>query len=124
MSDLGRASRWQFSLRWLLVAVTIVAIVLAIGVHGLLSVTMAFFLRGLLPTVALICAIYARGDIRAFAIGAVIALFPVQVAGTGSLRFTDLATTTFSLLLMIGLCGVVAVAVRRWLVSHGLADEN
>ena len=124
MSDSVRTSRWQFSLRWLLVAVTIFAVLLAIGVYGLLSVLIAFILRGLLPTVAVIGAIYARGDIRAFAIGATIALLPVLVAGTNSMRFTDVAALIFSQLLMIGLCGAVAVATRRWLISHGMTDEN
>lgn len=124
MSDMSRPWRWRFSLRWMLIAVTLLAVALAIGVYGMLSVLFGFVLRGLLPTMAAICAIYARGDVRAFAVGAFTALVPVLVGGTGSVHFTSLLGTTVSQLLAIGLCGAVAVATRRWLISQGKTDEN
>lgn len=124
MPDSSRVPRWQFSLRWLLVAVTLVAVALALGVFGLLSLLCGILLRGVLPTISAICAVYSRGDVRAFAIGAVIAFIPLLVGGTESHNFTFLVGTTLSQALAVGLCGLVAVAVRRWLVKHGLADEN
>jgi hypothetical protein len=122
MSILSRVANWQFSLRTMLIAVTIAAVALALGVFGLLSVLVSFLLRALLPTVAAVCAVYARGDIRAFAIGAFVSLIPVLIGGIGSGRIAGLVAVILAQLLISGICGVVAVAVRRWLVGQGLAD--
>lgn len=124
MSYLSRVASWQFSLRALLIAVAIAAVALALGVFGLLSVLVAFLLRALLPTVAAVCAVYARGDIRAFAIGAFISLIPVLIGGIGSGRIAGLMAVILAQFLMTGICGLVAVAVRRWLVGQGLANEE
>lgn len=124
MSFLSRVANWRFSVRTLLIAMTIAAVALALGVFGLLNLLVAFLLRALLPTVAAVCAVYARGDIRAFAIGAFISLIPVLIAGTGSGRIASLMAAILAQLLISGICGVVAVAVRRWLVGQGLASEE
>ena len=85
-----------------------------------MALLLAILLRGVLPTVAVIGAIYGRGELRAFAIGAVVCSIPVLTTELGPMSFAGLVVGTISQLMAMGLCGVVAVATHRWLARHGL----
>jgi hypothetical protein len=124
MSSHTSPPRFQFSLRWMLVAVAIVAILLGLGSlsigRGLIGLLLAISLRGVLPTIAVAAAVYGRGDVQAFAVGAVVCSIPILTTEIGSLSFTSLVLGTISQLIAMALCGVTAVATRRWVVRHGL----
>lgn len=124
MSNQSPAPRFQFSLRWLLVSVAIVALVFGLGSfpigQGLLGLLLAIMLQGLLPTVAIVTAIYGRGDVKAFAIGAAVCSIPILTAEIGPMNLAGLGIATVSQLIAMGVCGFVAVATRRWLARHGL----
>ena len=126
MSSLNSPPRFQFSLRWLLIAVTIVAVLIGLGSipvgQGLVGLLLAISLRGLLPTVAVVSAIYGRGDLRAFAIGAVVCCVPLLTTELGPLSFSGLILGTISQLIAMGLCGAVAIATRRWLMRQEHSD--
>jgi hypothetical protein len=114
---------FQFSLKWLMTAVTGLAILLALGiatggiVTGFLA---AVFLRGVMPTVFVVGAIYARRDWRAFSIGAVVSCVPLLTTDIGPITGLGLLAGSIMQLFVAGICGVVAVAVRRWIVGRGL----
>jgi hypothetical protein len=118
--------RFQFSLRLLLAAVTIVAVLLGLGAfltgQLLLGLMLAVLLRGVIPTMAVVTAFYGRGDLRAFAIGAVVVCVPTMTTDLGRLGFGDLVVGTVAQFVAIGFCGFVAVGVRRWLERHGLSN--
>jgi len=126
MSNQSPAPRFQFSLRWLLISVAVVALLLGLGSfpigQGLLGLLLAIMLRGLLPTVAIVSAIYGRGDVKAFAIGAAVCSIPVLTSDIGPMNFAGLLLATISQLIAMGLCGFVAMATRRWLARHGLGS--
>lgn len=126
MSSPSSPPRFQFSLRWLFVAVTCIAVLIGLGMlpfgQAIVGLLLAISLRGLLPTVAVASAIYGRGDLRAFAIGAVVVCIPLLTTELGSLSFLALVVATISQLIAMGLCGAVAVATRRWLMKQGLSD--
>ena len=124
MSNQSPAPRFQFSLRWLLISVAVVALLLGLGSfpigQGILGLLLAVVLRRLLPTVAIVSAIYGRGDVKAFAIGAAVCSIPILTTEIGPMNFAALGIATVSQLIAMGLCGFVAVATRRWLARHGL----
>jgi hypothetical protein len=99
---------------------TVVAVLIVFGALPVLAI----LLRGLLPTVVLIAAIYGRGDVRTFAIGAFVCYVPMLTADIGPLSFSALVLGTISQLVVMGICGAAAVATRRWLVGRGLADRD
>jgi len=124
MSNASSLPRFQFSLRWLLVAVTAFAVVL--GLSKFLGEPfvrcIAWIVYVVAPTPLIAAAIYARGDIRAFAIGA---LVPWVLLGS-ELRLQSTSWSglglVFWLVLFGGLCGSIAVATRRWIERHGGTD--
>jgi len=74
-----------------------------------------------LPASLIACAIYGRGDFQAFAIGALVP-YVSSLFGGGPLRQASTAGafwTLVYLLLVGGVCGVVAVLTRRWIEQHG-----
>lgn len=111
--------RFQFSMRWLMIAVTLscVLLFLAVTISDFVPVTVTFAFCCVVPTPIVIIAIYGRGDHQAFAIGALVPwatiIFFRAPAGTFS-YFTAL----FWLVPMCAICGVLAAATRRWLVSQ------
>jgi len=109
--------RFRFSLAWLLICVTIVAIALGLSVTlGALVATLLFaIVYCVLPTPLLICAIFARGDAQAFAIGA---LIPWWTLGTWLPNASSFAMAIW-LLVMCTTCGAVAVLTRRWIRRVG-----
>jgi hypothetical protein len=116
--------RFQFSLRGLMIAVAVVAVVLGIVAFGklgamLLGLLLALLLRGIIPTCLVIGAIYGQGDLRAFAIGGVVANIPLLTTEIGPLDFGALIFATIAQLLAICICGTVAVVARRWIEPGG-----
>jgi hypothetical protein len=128
MSNTSPAPRWQFSLRGLLIAVAVVAVVLGLGSftigQGLLGLLIAISLRGVIPTMAVVAAFYGRGDVRVFAMGAVVASVPLLTSELGSTSFPALVAGTIAHLMAMGLCGAAAVATRRWLIRQGMSDDK
>jgi hypothetical protein len=124
MSNSSPAPRFQFSLRWLLISVAVVAVVLGLATftigQAFIGLLLAILLRGVFPTIAVISAIYGRGELRTFAIGAVVCSIPVVTSELGPMNSAGLIVGTISQLMAMGLCGVVAVATHRWLARHGL----
>jgi hypothetical protein len=108
--------RFQFSLWWLMIVVSIVCIALGVweilprGVLGYLVVDP--LVLGVVPTVLVTCAVYARGDTRTFAIGALVPLVSMILTRDGQLSVWGFGIWT----VFVGsMCGALAVAVRRWL---------
>jgi hypothetical protein len=128
MSNTSPALRWQFSLRGLLIAVAVVAVVLGLGSftigQGLLGLLIAISLRGVIPTMAVTAAFYGRADVRSFAIGAVVASVALLTGELGSTSFPALVAGTIAQLMAMGLCGAAAVATRRWLIRQGMSDAK
>jgi hypothetical protein len=113
-------------LRWLLVAVTIVAVLL-----GLAAIVPAFVrLVGLAvyllyPTPLLVAAIFARGEIRAFSVGAMIPWAVIWSDGPPhSVDWGDLFGLIIWLVFFGGACGIVAAVSYRWLERHGGTDSK
>lgn len=108
--------KFQFSLAWLMIVVTVVAIVL--GLAHLFGDLFALFLFAVvccvLPTPLVICAIFARGDLQAFAIGALIPWFAVFVW----MSSLSIVSTAAWLLFLPAICGVIAVLTRRWIQRY------
>lgn len=110
--------RFQFSLWWLMVAITAAAVFLFLSVSfgGFIEVVLLSVLWCIVPTPFLMFAIYARGDLQAFAIGALVPWVMLIV-----LRFPALNSffaASIWLLPMCAICGVVAAATRRWIQAN------
>jgi hypothetical protein len=110
--------RFQFSLWRLMIVMTVVAILLGIAatigpVFGYLGFFVYLVLRCVLPTPLVICAIFGRGKVRAFSIGAImpwVLVFPWD-SQARSWQAMPL------LLVVSGLCGAVAIVTWRWLLE-------
>jgi hypothetical protein len=106
--------RFQFSLFWLMVTVTVVAVVLGLGaslgpVFGVVWYVTYFFVRCVVPTPLVICAIFGRGHARAFAIGALVP-WTLEFFRAGEQQSLLVLTLT---ILNSAVCGFVAVATWR-----------
>jgi hypothetical protein len=111
-------SQFRFSLRGMLIAVAIVAVLiwLSTAVAGLLFWVTWFALYLVVPTPIVIAAVYARGDFQAFAVGALLPwVASWSGAGPRGGNLLGLIASAVLLAAMGGICGVVAVASRRWL---------
>jgi hypothetical protein len=109
--------RFRFSLKWLLVTVTAVAVLfgLVIVFGDFLDMVVFAMVFSVLPTPLVICAIFARRDVQAFAIGALVPWFTLIVW----IRTMWFVTLMIYLLLLPVICGIVAVVTRRWLSRFG-----
>jgi amino acid permease len=109
--------RFQFSLAWLMIAVTAVAILLGVThVFGEFVVAVLFAsICCVLPTPLLICAIFARGDVQAFSIGALVPWFTMFAWMPGRSGFA----IALWLLFLPALCGIIATLTRRWIQRFG-----
>ncbi len=110
--------RYQFSLWWLMVAITVASILLflTVSVSDFLEIAVASILWCIVPTPIVVFAIYGRGDLQAFAIGALVPWVTLII-----FRIPDLMSffaATLWLLPMCGICGVVAAATRRWIKAN------
>lgn len=112
--------RVQFSLRWLLLAMTMVAILL--GITVIVGDTIVYFLYlaitvCLLPTPLLIGIIFGRGDVRAFSVGAILPWVALWANLTPDLPghwFMWRAVIMTMFLVFTGMmCGLFAVVSRR-----------
>jgi hypothetical protein len=115
-----RAPRFQFSLAALLLLITVSAVFLGLVTTVAGSILLAVFswiILYILPSFLLVSAIYGRDDVRAFAIGALVPIvafiFDRQASAGHSFleRTVGLAATS-------GVCGLVAVITRRWLLEN------
>jgi hypothetical protein len=104
--------RFQYSLAWLLIAVTVVAIVMgfASSFRGFIGSLLFVTVCCVLPTPFLIAAIFGRGDIRTFAIGALVPWLTL---------LPWLSSMAVWLLILPFVCGTLAVITRRWLRLFG-----
>jgi hypothetical protein len=109
--------RFRFSLAWMLICVTAIAVALGLSmVIGSFVATLLFaIVYCVLPTPLVIFAIFARGDTQAFAIGALIPWWTLQTWKPGSSSFSS----AIWLLAMCTACGAVAAITRRWIRFTG-----
>jgi hypothetical protein len=104
--------RFQFSLAWMLVFMTAIAVLLWLSL-SLGMMILASFVWCVVPTPLVICALFARGSRQAFAIGALIpwlAFVVLRLPPTGSF-----ISMTVWLLALGAICGWIAVFTRRWI---------
>jgi hypothetical protein len=125
--------RFQFSLAWLLIAVTAVAVVLGVGqilgqtiVEYIGTTLYAVIVGCILPTPFVVAALFARGDARVFSIGALVpwigsrGTLPVYIAYQSRWPgWVLIVGSTIFMLVTAGICGFVAVAAHRWIQRHG-----
>ncbi|HEY4308899.1 MAG TPA: hypothetical protein VGN12_05555 [Pirellulales bacterium] len=109
--------RFQFSLRGMLIAVAVLTVLLGLlaVAGGLLAWLLAIFVVWILPTPLLIAAIYSRGDMRAFSIGALVPWVSRWANPPIYDSLMSVVNSTLWVLVMAGICGAVAVASRRWM---------
>jgi hypothetical protein len=104
--------RVRFNFTWLLIAITILAIFMVMAssfrdfIGSLLFVTFCC----VLPTPFVITAIFARGDIQTFAIGALVPWLTL---------LPWMPSMAVWLLILPLICGTLAVVTRRWLRLFG-----
>jgi hypothetical protein len=100
---------------WLMVVVTVACIVLflTVSLGGYIGFLLVWLVCCLVPTPFVVFAIFARGDLQTFSIGAlipwvmfIIFQFPNTMSPLGGVLW---------LLPMSAVCGVVAAVCRRWL---------
>lgn len=112
----GSRPKFQFSLFWLMVAVTVVAVVLGLGASlgsffDVMWYATFYFLRCALPTPLVIVAFFGHGRVRAFAIGALVPWVLGLVGNSGQQSLFILSLTIcYSLV-----CGFLAGATWHWL---------
>jgi hypothetical protein len=110
--------RFQFSLRWLLVVMTVVAVVFGFSaVFG--EGFFANILFALFPTPVVVAIIYARGELRTFAIGSVIPWLYLAHLSDNPVQIE----TIIWLFVLAGLCGAIAIATRRWIERNGYGGD-
>ena len=130
-----RKPPFQFSLGWLLIAVTVVCVLLGIG--QMVSASIVEYIGGtlyailigcVLPTPLIVAALFARGEARVFAIGALVpwlasrGTLPLPVYFVYQNRWPGwvlIAASTIFMVVAAVVCGAVAVAARRWIRRRG-----
>ena len=108
--------RFQFSLGWLLIVVTIACILLALTstISGFVEAVFISLLWCVFPTVFLICVVYGRRDYQAFAIGALIPWVLRITVGVPPL--SGFFSIGLAIIISSLICGALALATRRWLL--------
>jgi hypothetical protein len=98
----------------LLVIVTAAALVLGlvVTINNIVPLFISVLVWCVLPTPLVICAIFGRGDLRAFAIGS---LVPWVSLLSGRAWQSGLTILVW-LVVMPLVCGIVAVLTYRWVV--------
>lgn len=108
--------RIQFSLKWVMIALTIACVLLflSVTIRDFVPVALSFAFWCIVPTPIVIFAIYGRGDHQAFAIGALVP-WATLILLRPSVAEYAFFTVLFWLLPMGALCGFLAAATRRWI---------
>jgi hypothetical protein len=121
MSSPNTPPRFQFSLRWLILTVTVVALLLGLWtiLGRFAEAVVAALVLFVVPTPLVVAAIYGRGDLRTFSIGALVPFVMTWLRGPAP-GFFSIALLLLSMLI----CGGVAVVTRRWLARRGLLDQE
>jgi hypothetical protein len=123
MSDLDPSPRLQFSTRWLLAAVAVVALLLGAGVvaGGLLD---AFLLRPavtlFIPTCLLVVALHSKGEVRASAIGGLVPYAWMLADVFPGVGTWGVSGGRLWIALMVVACGLIGKLTYRWLDRNGL----
>jgi hypothetical protein len=104
--------RFQFSLAWLAIAVIAVAVAMAMASSFRDFFGSLFFISVccVLPTPFVVAAIFGRGDIQSFAIGALVPWLTL---------LPWMSSMAVWLLVLPIICGTLAVVTRRWLRLFG-----
>ena len=114
MTNFPTLPRFQFSLRWMFVVLTLVAVLLGFAFLGPIATYLLWLVVVLvIPTPLVILTLFDRGPRQTFAIGALLPWFVTVVGG-----FPGGSTSAVRLLLLLlayALCGATAVATRIWL---------
>ncbi len=104
--------RFQFNFTWL--AIAVIAAVLLMGVatsfRDFIGSLLFVSVCCVLPTPFLIAAIFGRGDIQSFAIGALVPWLTL---------LPWMSSMAIWLLILPVICGTLAVVTRRWLRLFG-----
>jgi hypothetical protein len=109
--------RFRFSLAWLLIGITIVAVVLGLAhfvgpAFGFVFKLVTLAIACIVPTPLIICAVFGRGYVRAFSIGAIVP----WVIG---LRWDESVFASITLLLITvtlsAVCGIVGASTLYYL---------
>jgi hypothetical protein len=108
----------------MLIAVTAVAVLFGLFAFPFGRLVFVLLYRGVIPTVAVVAAIYGRDDLRAFAIGAMVVCVPILTTELGPLTYWTAMEATIAELVAIGACGFAAVAARRWIMRPGGSDAK
>jgi hypothetical protein len=113
--------RFQFSLRWLLIVVTLAAILF--GLSALVGDWFfPTFIFVLFPTPLIVAIIHARGEIRTFAIGGLIPWVYLSISAWGSGNLAMQFETLILLLFLASASGALAVGTRRWIERNGYGN--
>src|SRR5688500_14658622 len=99
--------RFQFSLGWLLIAVTVICVLLGLAdvFDGLIELVVVTLLWCAIPTPLVICTVYGSGDYRAFSIGGLIPWVSV-IFGTPRLNGS---LAPLAIIIPSAVCGLLAV---------------
>jgi hypothetical protein len=110
--------RIQFSLKWMMIALTVACVLLflSVTISDFVPAAVTFAFWCIVPTPIVILAVYGRGDRQAFAIGALVPWVTMIIfrVPANFMFFTALLW----LLPMSALCGVLAAATRRWIIAN------
>jgi hypothetical protein len=109
--------RIRFSMWWVMVFITVacVFLFLAVTYGDFIGMAMSSLVWCILPTPLVIFVVYGRGDLQAFAIGALVPWATLIIRVSGSFSLLGI---TFWLLPLCAICGFVAVMTRRWLQAR------
>jgi hypothetical protein len=129
----GTPPRFQFSLAWLLIAVTVVAVLLGFSqlfnraiIEAVGGTLLTAIVGCILPTPLVVAALFARGDVRVFSIGALVPWIMNRGVPLYTYAYRPswpvwilLAGSTIYILVTAAFCGFVAVAACRWIQRRG-----
>jgi hypothetical protein len=118
----------QFSLAWLLMAVTLVAVLLGLSQttagFSIVASMLSALVEGVLPAALVICALFGRGELRTFSIGALVPWlvtrpYPQLAVGIGRISdwWSVIVVWGFTLVTAAA-SGAVAVVAYRWIQRH------
>jgi hypothetical protein len=119
-------SRYQFSLRCLLIAMAVIAILLGASLIAgdyVNALIVRPFVLLVVPACLLIFVVYGRQELRAFGIGGLVpyvAILADKFPGTP--LFGGAFISYIWILLLVVACGATGVATRRWI--DGRADAK